>query len=89
MRQVLVDYARARAANKRSGGADRNPHWTTSLEVESEKGLELIDLIELDGAIDALAKWDAKANADVFQKALAIPSHRDRIKNAAKRALGQ
>ncbi|MFI5386024.1 MAG: M1 family aminopeptidase [Fimbriimonadales bacterium] len=41
------------------------------------------------GAINALAEWDKKANADVFQKALNIPSHHDRIKNAAKSALGQ
>jgi len=40
-------------------------------------------------AIDVLANWDAKANADIFKKALAIPSHHDRIKNAAQRALGQ
>ena len=38
-------------------------------------------------AIRALADWDAKGNNDVFQKALKIPSHRDRIKNAAQSAL--
>jgi RNA polymerase sigma factor (TIGR02999 family) len=54
MRQVLVDYARARASQKRAGGADRNA-WTTSLEVKSEKGIELLELIELDTAIKALA----------------------------------
>jgi RNA polymerase sigma factor (TIGR02999 family) len=57
MRQVLVDYARARASQKRSG-ADRMAHWTTSLEVNSDRGLELLDLIELDGAIKALAAED-------------------------------
>jgi aminopeptidase N len=40
-------------------------------------------------AINALAEWDAKANTDVFKKALTIPSRRDRIANAAKKALGQ
>jgi aminopeptidase N len=39
-------------------------------------------------AIDALAKWDAKANADVFRKALDIPSRGDRIKRSAQSALG-
>jgi RNA polymerase sigma factor (TIGR02999 family) len=58
MRQVLVDYARARATQKRSGGAVRNVEWTANLEVESEKGIELLDLIELDGAIKALAAED-------------------------------
>ncbi len=38
-------------------------------------------------AIHALANWDKKANRDVFEKALKIPSHRDVIKNAAKSAL--
>ena len=58
MRQVLVDYARARASQKRSAGAERNALWTTSLEVQGEKGLELLDLIELDTAIEALAAED-------------------------------
>lgn len=56
MRQVLVDYARARASLKRSapdGDADAR---TTSLEVKSGNGIELIDLIELDSAMKALAE---------------------------------
>lgn len=57
MRQVLVDYARSRAAQKRSG-ENRNVSFTTSLEVESETGVELLQLIELDGAIQALATED-------------------------------
>jgi RNA polymerase sigma factor (TIGR02999 family) len=58
MRQVLVDYARARASQKRSRGAGQSELWTTSLEVNSDRGIELIDLIELDGAIQALAAED-------------------------------
>ena len=58
MRQVLVDYARARASQKRSGGADGNALWTTSLEVNSDRGIELLELIELDSAIKALAAED-------------------------------
>jgi len=54
MRQVLVDYARARASLKRS--AVGSSPGTTSLEVRSGKGVELIELIELDGAIQALAE---------------------------------
>ncbi|MDR3691767.1 MAG: M1 family aminopeptidase [Fimbriimonas sp.] len=38
-------------------------------------------------AIRALVDWDKKGNKDVFEKALKIPSHRDRIKNAAQSAL--
>jgi RNA polymerase sigma factor (TIGR02999 family) len=54
MRQVLVDYARARASQKRSPGA----LWTTSLEVKGEAGNELVELIELDNAIEALSAED-------------------------------
>src|SRR5262245_8251239 len=37
MRQVLVDYARSRATQKRSAGAERKSPWTASLEVKSEE----------------------------------------------------
>ena len=55
MRQVLVDYARARASLKRSAGAEADGPPTTSLEVKSGKGIELLELIELNDAIQALA----------------------------------
>lgn len=58
MRQVLVDYARGRATQKRSGASDSSLVWTTSLEVEGDKGIELIELIELNGALEALAAED-------------------------------
>jgi RNA polymerase sigma-70 factor (ECF subfamily) len=54
MRQVLVDYARGRGAQKR--GADKQITWTASLEVAKGKGVELIELIKLDAAINELAK---------------------------------
>jgi RNA polymerase sigma factor (TIGR02999 family) len=57
MRQVLVDHARARASLKRSGGAAR-PLYTTSLEVSDDSGSQLLELIELDNAIKALAVED-------------------------------
>lgn len=58
MRQVLVDYARGRSAQKRSAGG-QVPLGTTSLEVAGEEsGVELLELIELDGAITALAAED-------------------------------
>jgi RNA polymerase sigma factor (TIGR02999 family) len=56
MRQVLVDYARARATLKRSAGvADSDAGKVASLEVKSGAGVELVELIELDAAIEALA----------------------------------
>ena len=56
MRQVLVDYARARATQKR-GGNDPAA-WTANLEIESDSGLELLDLIALDDALEALTAED-------------------------------
>ncbi len=38
-------------------------------------------------SIQTLARWDKKGNAELFKKALLIPSHRDRIKAAATAAL--
>lgn len=59
MRQVLVDYARARASRKRSGGIVAEPLWTTNLEIKDEEGMELVELIELDNALDALTAENA------------------------------
>lgn len=54
MRQVLVDYARGRASRKR-GGDVVSPLWDANFEVKDESGSDLVDLIELDGALTALA----------------------------------
>ncbi|MCC6365211.1 MAG: sigma-70 family RNA polymerase sigma factor [Bryobacterales bacterium] len=56
IRQVLVDYGRARATLKRSPGVsgDSAP-LEASLEVKTGKGVELLELIELDAAMQALA----------------------------------
>ena len=54
MRQVLVDYARARVSRKRGGGAV-SPLWTASLEVKDESQTDLVDVIQMDGALTALA----------------------------------
>jgi RNA polymerase sigma factor (TIGR02999 family) len=58
MRQVLVDYARARATKKRAGeGPVRLPPvpWTAGLEVEAEAGIEQVELLDLDAALDKLS----------------------------------
>jgi len=57
MRQILMDYARGRASQKRFS-ASRSTPLTTTMEVESERGIELLELIELDDAIKALAAED-------------------------------
>jgi len=61
MRQVLVDYARARTTIKRTNPshADGSPR-STSLELRSgEEGLELEELLSLDDALQALAEENA------------------------------
>jgi RNA polymerase sigma factor (TIGR02999 family) len=61
MRQVLVDYARARATKKRAGGGDANLQpvaWTASVDVEGNAGTEPMELLDLDRALDALAGED-------------------------------
>lgn len=57
MRQVLVDYARARSSQKRTG-PDSGDQRSTSLEVRSGSDVELVELIELDNAIQALSAED-------------------------------
>lgn len=61
MRQVLVDYARSRAAQKRSGGAGKDASWKASIEVSTPKGVEFLELIELDDAMKELAQEDEPA----------------------------
>lgn len=61
MRQVLVDYARATAAKKRSGdGLGRNQpiSLTADLPVPDHEGPNLVDLLALDKALDALSQED-------------------------------
>jgi RNA polymerase sigma factor (TIGR02999 family) len=56
MRQVLVDYARSRAAAKRAGGSAFLP--PARVQVEGESGIELVELLDLDFALDGLADED-------------------------------
>ena len=58
MRQVLVDHARSRAAAKRGGGEARVP-WDTSIEVPADQGNEHVRLLDLHGALEALASENA------------------------------
>jgi RNA polymerase sigma factor (TIGR02999 family) len=56
MRQVLVDYARARATKKR----DRDAPFVlvAGADMEGKAALEPIELLDLDRALDALAQED-------------------------------
>lgn len=60
MRQVLVDYARSRAARKRTANEDANlyPVALAAGVEEDSAGLDRIELLELDYALDALAGED-------------------------------
>jgi RNA polymerase sigma factor (TIGR02999 family) len=53
MRQVLVDYARARATKKRDGNATY-----LAVDMGGNAGAEQMELLDLDRALDALAQED-------------------------------
>jgi RNA polymerase sigma factor (TIGR02999 family) len=60
MRQILVDYARARAAKKRGG---RSPNLQTvvqaaAADIASDTGVDRLGLLELDDALEALKGED-------------------------------
>jgi RNA polymerase sigma-70 factor, ECF subfamily len=52
MRQILVDYARARGAGRRGG--DRRVSWTVAVEIETAVAPQAVDLTDLDRAIEGL-----------------------------------
>lgn len=60
MRQVLVDYARARGRAKRGNGARgrQNGMETVSLKLESKDGTRKPELLDLDLALEALSRDD-------------------------------
>jgi RNA polymerase sigma factor (TIGR02999 family) len=66
MRQVLVDYARSRASQKRAPGAGNAA--PDSLEVASPEGVEIVDLILLDTALGELAREDANLSRLIEMK---------------------
>ena len=73
MRQILVDYARARHAAKR-GGARTTIQLDEAMEVARPAGG--VDLLRLDDALDALAKLDERQSRVVelrFFGGLSIP----------------
>jgi RNA polymerase sigma-70 factor, ECF subfamily len=55
MRQVLVDYARSRSTQKRSGDSPVESLSSGMLQVHGEDGPQLIELLALDDALAALA----------------------------------
>jgi RNA polymerase sigma factor (TIGR02999 family) len=56
MRQILVDHARRRDADKRGGGAER----VTLSDVDVAAPEEDVDVLRLDAALDALGREDAR-----------------------------
>jgi RNA polymerase sigma-70 factor, ECF subfamily len=58
MRQVLVDYARGRGAAKRGGGGARVP-WDTNIEIPAAGADEHVKLLDVDRALESLAREDA------------------------------
>jgi RNA polymerase sigma factor (TIGR02999 family) len=59
MRQVLVDHARARGRKKRAGEEHgKLQPLTAGIQVEAKKGVEPVELLDLDAAMEALARED-------------------------------
>src|SRR5262245_38705371 len=61
MRQVLVDYAKARTAKKRGAVGSSNSErvaLTTGVGARKEVVVDLLNVIELDSALEALARED-------------------------------
>jgi RNA polymerase sigma factor (TIGR02999 family) len=60
MRQVLVDYARARATKKRAGDEHgKLQPLTTGIQMEVKKDLAPVELLDLDAALEVLAREDS------------------------------
>ena len=59
MRQVLVDYARARATKKRAGEEHgKLQPLTTGIQVAVKATMSPVELLDLDAALEALARED-------------------------------
>jgi len=59
MRQVLVDYARARATKKRAGDEHgKLQPLTTGIQVAAKTDIAPVELLDLDAALDGLAIED-------------------------------
>ena len=57
MRRILVDHARQRASAKRGGEAVRVSFNEAAVPV---RGADAVDMIDLDAALDALARFDPR-----------------------------
>ena len=59
MRHILVDHARARAADKRGGDVER-VELDEAISLADRGGEKNVDLLALDDALDRLAEFDAQ-----------------------------
>ena len=59
MRQVLVDHARASAAEKRGGAAARVP-WDTNVEIVSDLETQSLKMLDLHRALETLQGENAE-----------------------------
>ena len=75
MRQILVNHARDRVAEKR-GGKDRH-RVTLHPEFAGEAGLSLLDLLALDEALEQLAALDPRQAQGVELRIFAGLSHEE------------
>lgn len=99
MRQVLVDYARARATKKRAGDEHGKVQpLTTGIQVEAKADAAPMELLDLDDALEALAREDrslarliemryfggmtAEETAEALGKSVHIVRHDQRLAQA-------
>jgi RNA polymerase sigma factor (TIGR02999 family) len=97
MRRILVDHARARSADRRSSGAANVP-LDEAIEMGTDVGPSPIKLLELDIALDALARdseplaqliemryfggMTAEESAEVLCKSVHVVRHELRLAHA-------
>lgn len=60
MRRILVDHARSKGRDKRGGDATRITLQDTRINPEGGAGVEGVDLIELEDALEKLAQFDER-----------------------------
>ena len=67
MRQILVDYARARGAARR-GGDEQRVDWNVAVEMEPAGSPQAVDLTDLDRAIEGLCREHPQAGEAIIMR---------------------
>ena len=60
MRRILMDYAKARNAQRRGGGAARHVTLEAAALAEESSGMEAVDLLELEDSLNRLEAFNPR-----------------------------